>query len=51
MSHSTRHLLSCRQCILERLSSEIYHQGYVWDPAANAFGFVSSNGGRALIRN
>ena len=30
---------------------EIYHQWYVWDPAANGFGFVSSNGGRALLRN
>ena len=30
---------------------EIYHQWYVWDQAANAFGFISSNGGRALIRN
>jgi hypothetical protein len=30
---------------------EIYHQWYVWDQAANAFGFISSNGGRALLRN
>jgi hypothetical protein len=30
---------------------EVYHQWYVWDPAANAFGFISSNAGRALIRN
>ena len=30
---------------------ELFHQWYVFDPAANAFGWVSSNAGRALIRN
>jgi hypothetical protein len=33
------------------LGLEIFHQWYLWDPAANALGFVSSDGGRALIRN
>lgn len=33
------------------LGLEIFHQWYVWDPAANALGWVSSEGGRALIRN
>jgi len=30
---------------------ELYHQWYVYDSAANTFGFISSNAGRALIRN
>ena len=30
---------------------EVFHQWYVWDQPANGFGFVSSDGGRALILN
>ena len=30
---------------------KLYHQWYLWDTAANSFGFVSSNAGTVLIRN
>jgi|GEM_PF-2477868 len=30
---------------------EVFHQWFIFDPAANTLGFVASDGGRALIRN
>ncbi|MFK7739251.1 MAG: hypothetical protein AB8H80_02920 [Planctomycetota bacterium] len=30
---------------------EVYHQWVLWDPAANSFGFIVSDAGRARIRN
>ena len=30
---------------------QVFHQWFIYDQAANALGFIASDGGRALIRN
>jgi len=29
----------------------VFHQWFIYDQAANALGFIASDGGKALIRN
>lgn len=33
------------------IGGEVFHQWFVYDPAANSLGFIATEGGRALIRN